>query len=180
MFGFISTSVTSSLNHTSIQPYRQFAQFPISVAHALGFPVFTSRLLATDFNTETSTSNHYEVFLLFLLQLLWNLGTEHSHTSSLRLTRDCPWTNSVTAFTSLTNTLHRPHGKHRLYCCWRHFLRGCVFSEPLLRTGLHNSVLPPLLGADYIENTASLIVACWTVFTEVLPGKALIRSVTLL
>jgi hypothetical protein len=34
-----------------------------TVAHALGLSAFTSRLLATDFNTETSASNHYEVFL---------------------------------------------------------------------------------------------------------------------
>jgi hypothetical protein len=95
MIGFISTLVTSSLNHTSIQRYRQFTQFPITVEHALGFPVFTSRLLATDLKTETSTSNHYEVILLFRLQPFRNLGTKHSHTSSLRLTRDCPWTNSV-------------------------------------------------------------------------------------
>jgi uncharacterized membrane protein YcfT len=34
-----------------------------TVAHALGFSVFNSRLLATDLNTETSTLNLYEVFL---------------------------------------------------------------------------------------------------------------------
>jgi hypothetical protein len=52
--------------------------FQFTVAHALGFSVFTSRLLATDFNTKTSTSNNNEVSLLFLLQSLWNLGTETS------------------------------------------------------------------------------------------------------
>jgi hypothetical protein len=52
-----------------------------------------------------------------------------------------------------------------------------VFIEPLLRNGLHNTVVPPLLGEDDIENTASSIVACWTVFTELLPGNALIKSV---
>jgi hypothetical protein len=36
--------------------------FQFTVAHALGFSVSSSRLLATDLNTETSTSNHYEVF----------------------------------------------------------------------------------------------------------------------
>jgi hypothetical protein len=53
-----------------------------------------------------------------------------------------------------------------------------VFTEPLLKNGLHNSVVPPLLGADNIENTASSIVACWAVFTELLPGNTLIKSVT--
>jgi hypothetical protein len=42
--------------------------FQFTVAQALGFSVFTSRLLATDLSTETSASNHYEVFLLFRLQ----------------------------------------------------------------------------------------------------------------
>jgi hypothetical protein len=32
-------------------------------------------------------------------------------------------------------------------------------------------------GADYIENTASSIVARWAVFTELLPDNALIKSV---
>jgi hypothetical protein len=73
--------------------------------------------------------------------------------------------------------VHRLHGKHRLCCCWHHCLR--VFTEPLLRNGLHNSVVPPLLDADDIENTVSSIVACWNVFTELLPGNALIKSVTI-
>jgi hypothetical protein len=34
-------------------------------------------------------------------------------------------------------------------------------------------------GADDMENTASSVVACWTVFTELLPGSTLIRSVTI-
>jgi hypothetical protein len=40
------------------------------VAHALGFSVFSRRLLATDLNTETSMSKHYEVCFLFRLQSL--------------------------------------------------------------------------------------------------------------
>jgi hypothetical protein len=42
-----------------------------TVAHALGFSVSSSRFLATGLNTETSTSNHNEVFLS-LLQSPWN------------------------------------------------------------------------------------------------------------
>jgi hypothetical protein len=41
--------------------------FQFTVAHALELSVFTSHLLATDLNTETSTSGDYEVFLLFRL-----------------------------------------------------------------------------------------------------------------
>jgi hypothetical protein len=54
-----------------------------------------------------------------------------------------------------------------------------VFTEPLPRNGLHNPVVPPLLGADDIENTASSIGACRTVFTELLPGNALKKSVSI-
>jgi hypothetical protein len=55
-----------------------------------------------------------------------------------------------------------------------------VFTEALLRNGLHNPVVPPLLGADDIENTTSSIVACFTVFTELFPGNSFIKSVKLL
>jgi hypothetical protein len=53
-----------------------------------------------------------------------------------------------------------------------------VFTKPLLRNGLHNPVLPQLLSADDMENTASSIVACWIVFTELLLGNELIKYVT--
>jgi hypothetical protein len=55
-----------------------------------------------------------------------------------------------------------------------------VFTEPLHRNGLHKPVVPLLNGAGDIENTASSIVACWTVFTEVLPGNALIKPVIII
>jgi hypothetical protein len=75
MIGFISASVTSSLNHTYYSAIADLHTFQFTVAHTLGFSVSTSRLLATDLNTETSTSNLYEVFLPFLVQPLRNLGT---------------------------------------------------------------------------------------------------------
>jgi hypothetical protein len=49
-----------------------------TVAHALGSSVSTCLLLATDLNTEISTTNQYKVFLLFRHQSFWNLGTKHS------------------------------------------------------------------------------------------------------
>jgi hypothetical protein len=64
MTGFITTSITVSLLvtlNTVLSLYLHNLQF--TVAHALGFSVSASRLLATGLNTETSTSNHYEVFL---------------------------------------------------------------------------------------------------------------------
>jgi hypothetical protein len=49
--------------------------FHFTFVQALAFSVFTSRLLATDLNTEINTSNH---FVLFRLQSLWNLGAKNS------------------------------------------------------------------------------------------------------
>jgi hypothetical protein len=54
-----------------------------------------------------------------------------------------------------------------------------MFTKLLLRNGLHNRVVPQLLGVDDTENASSSIIACWAVFTELLPGNMLIRSVTL-
>jgi hypothetical protein len=76
MIGFIGTSVTNSLNHTQLQGYRYSIHFQFNVAHSLGSSVFASRLLATDLNTEISTSNHYEVLLPFLVQSPRDLGTQ--------------------------------------------------------------------------------------------------------
>jgi hypothetical protein len=56
-----------------------------TVAQALQFLVFTSRLLATDLNIETIIWNHYAVFLLFRLQSLVllspNLHSTNLHNS---------------------------------------------------------------------------------------------------
>jgi hypothetical protein len=81
--------------------------FQFAVAHALWFPVFTGRLLATDLDTEISTSNVFEVFLLIRLQSLWNLGTTKffwTHSFSLRLTHNCPWTKIVSQVKSYVTT----------------------------------------------------------------------------
>jgi hypothetical protein len=58
MIGFISTLVTTSLNYSQYRQYSTIADLRtlhFITAHALGFPVFTSRLLAMDLNTETIT-----------------------------------------------------------------------------------------------------------------------------
>jgi hypothetical protein len=68
MIGFIGTSVSISLNYNYYSTITDLYTFQSTVAQALGFSVSTTCLLATDFNTEIGTSNHYEVFLLFRLQ----------------------------------------------------------------------------------------------------------------
>jgi hypothetical protein len=72
MIGFISTLVTTPLNYSEYSDISDLHTLHFTVAHALGLSVFTSRLLATDLNTETSTSKHYEVLFPFLVQSLWN------------------------------------------------------------------------------------------------------------
>jgi hypothetical protein len=65
-----------TLVHTT-RTYSQYSatadlhNLQFTVAHALGFSGSTSRILVTDLNTETITSNHYEVFLPFLVQSPW-------------------------------------------------------------------------------------------------------------
>jgi hypothetical protein len=62
---------TISLNYNQYSAIADLHTFQFTVAHALGLSLSTSRLLVTDLNTETITSNHYEVFLTFLQQSLW-------------------------------------------------------------------------------------------------------------
>jgi hypothetical protein len=63
---FISTLVTHSLlitfNYWQHSAVADLHNFQFTVVHALALSVSTSRLLATDLNTDTITSNHYEVF----------------------------------------------------------------------------------------------------------------------
>jgi hypothetical protein len=59
MTGFISTLVTISLNYREYSAIADLHTFQSTVAYALGFSVYTCRLLATDLNTETSASDHY-------------------------------------------------------------------------------------------------------------------------
>jgi hypothetical protein len=54
---------TVSLNYNHYSAIADLHTFQFTVAHALGFSVSTSRLLATDLNTGTITSNHYEVVI---------------------------------------------------------------------------------------------------------------------
>jgi hypothetical protein len=76
MIRFMSTSVTISLHYNQYSAIADLPTFQFTVTHALGFSVSTSRLLATNLNIETSTSNHFEVFLSFLVHSSWNLGNQ--------------------------------------------------------------------------------------------------------
>jgi hypothetical protein len=78
MIGFISILVTISLNHVYYSAIADIHSFQFTVAHILVFSVSTSRLLATDLNTETITSNHYEVILFCTTNSPWLSSAEYS------------------------------------------------------------------------------------------------------
>jgi hypothetical protein len=81
MIVFIGTSVTSSRNHIYYNAMADLHNLQFTVAHAPGFSVSTSRLLATGLNTGTVTSNHFEDFLLLCLQSRPNLYSINQHNS---------------------------------------------------------------------------------------------------
>jgi hypothetical protein len=62
---------TVFLKYNQYSPIADLHTFRFTVVYELGFSVSNSRILATDLNTATITSNHYEVFLSFLLQSPW-------------------------------------------------------------------------------------------------------------
>jgi hypothetical protein len=132
MIGFISTSVTVSLSYSQYSTIADLHTFQFTVAHTLGFSVFNSNLPATDLNTETSTSDYYEVILPFLVQSPCNLGTQ---LKSLLDSSQVPFPYS------LISSRHRPHRKQ----------------VSRVRLRVHWSVTSTGRDADDIENTASSI-----------------------
>jgi hypothetical protein len=63
MIGFISLRLQPLLITLKYSAIADVHNLQFAVTHALEFSVFTSRFLATDLNTDTVTSNHYEGFL---------------------------------------------------------------------------------------------------------------------
>jgi hypothetical protein len=55
MIGFIGTSVANSLDYNQYNATADIHTFQPTVAHALGFSIFTGRLLAMDIKTEIIT-----------------------------------------------------------------------------------------------------------------------------
>jgi hypothetical protein len=130
MIGFISTLVTISLNYNQYSAIADLHTLQFIVVHILGFSVSTSLLLATELNTETSTWDHYVVFLSFLVQSPLNLGNE------LRLLFTPPVYCSLpqlTTFSPPSKPSARTYRKHVTWSqsvAWRHCLRGNLFADP--------------------------------------------------
>jgi hypothetical protein len=117
--------------------------FSVWRSYIMRFPVFTSRLLATDLNTETCTSNHYETFLLFRLKPVWNLGTKNSSGFT-------PPAYEVT-HTALELIVSLPRLKSKSHCDWRSVSQSVLVSSPQL--GLMTVTALLLWGALSDERT---------------------------
>jgi hypothetical protein len=79
---------------------------------------------------------------------------------------------NIAPFAFKITPLHGFHGKHRLPLLWMH-VYSCVAWKQTSYISVH------LLGVDSIESTVSLLLLPLFVFTELLPGNALIKSVTI-
>jgi hypothetical protein len=56
---------TLTRNYAYIQQYSAISHLhhlQFTIAHALGFSLSTSRLVATDLNTETTTGSHFKYY----------------------------------------------------------------------------------------------------------------------
>jgi hypothetical protein len=118
-----------------MQRYRYSTHFQLTVAHALGFSVFTSRILATDLSEfHCNFKPHVKFFwhrlipfLTIILQLpvLRLDSTTLGYCSTLFCTMPTLSLLPLSCRTLLIATLHGPPGKHSVHC-WR-----SLFSAPL-------------------------------------------------
>jgi hypothetical protein len=181
MIGFISTSVTSSLNHTYYSAVTDLHTFQSTVAHALGFFVFTSCHLATDLNTGSiKVSLNYSQYWCTTTHIMSD--TKSSTSSSGHTAVPLELWNSSEVHQLLTPPAydylqmifavpHKPlvwtYRKHVTWSLstvvWWHCLCRSVFIKPLPRNRLHNPAV--LLFRAYDEGCLSsrCLAMCWRV-----------------
>jgi hypothetical protein len=164
MIGFTDPSLYNLfLYYNQYSTIANLHTFQFTTVHTLGFSAPTNRILAMDLNTETITSNHYEVFLPFLVQSPWNANPPELD----------PILTPVSLFLNLYSFV-LIHATNRLLL----YRRGVEYIE---KTSIvaRIVVLPGKeLNHSSTENTDS-IVACWNKFTKPLPSNALSKSATI-
>jgi hypothetical protein len=137
--------IHSTRNYRQFQHYRYSHTLQFTVTHALGFSVFTSRILATDFITALLALRiTHEVFFSqpnSFLPLFCNDQFRYStHFNSSapkliswqagvsKLDSSLHWTASTELF--FITTLHGPHRKHSLSIIGNAYLqRRCILTE---------------------------------------------------
>jgi hypothetical protein len=133
------------LNYNQYSAIADLHTFQFTIAHTLGLPVFACCLLAMDLNTETITSNYYEVFLssttlhisvLICTQLIFTIPFSSLYSEVLL----------ACEFTSLISILYRSHRKQSVllmtlpHCiAWSNTWN--VFTKLLPRNRFHNPIL---------------------------------------
>jgi hypothetical protein len=122
MIGFIApytfTQFGTTGNYSAI---RILHTFQLTVAHALGFSVFISRILATDlseshcnFKSHVKSSWHRLIYFMPFLQL--SILRLESTTLGYCCIFPCtPSTTSSRLLCLFVTPRHGPHGKHRVY-----------------------------------------------------------------
>jgi hypothetical protein len=148
------------LIHTT-RNYKQYSAIAdlhtlkFTVTYALGFSVFTSRILATDLSqSHCHFKSHMKSSLSVLIPFLPLLSIQFNSSVPRLISREAGVSKLDSSLLSCSidfffiTTLHRPHRKHRLLLS--RIVLG-VFTAPL-----HNKNR----GAGYIENNLSIVEAC--------------------
>jgi hypothetical protein len=123
----------------AIQHYRYFAHFQYTVAHALGFLAFTSRILTTDlsqshcnFKSTVTSSVHRLIPFLPFLQLPIPQTRLDYCCIILPCFYYCCIFQLLSYPTLLITTLHAPHGKHHLLLSRMRVYSCCLATDVLL------------------------------------------------
>jgi hypothetical protein len=154
MIGFIATSVTISLNYNQYRAIAHLLTFQSNFAHALGLSVSTSRPLATDLNTETSTQS-----LWSLLVISCSIALKPRNSTELRLLLSLP------AYSLLRNSAHTENICDVIATQPAHWSAGCCLAMVSTRAYRKHITwpLPTLLWRYRVhkENTTPvLLVPC--------------------
>jgi hypothetical protein len=132
---------TSNYSATANLHNSQITRAPVRPFPA--WSVFTSLSVATASNSGDSSASCTQVLSLQPPMPNSALNSQLKYSSTAELN----WlsTNWVAPNLFLVTTLHGPSRKHRfqqlLYCCARICCSGNVFTDPLPRNGLHNTVV---------------------------------------
>jgi hypothetical protein len=138
MIGFIDHSLYNiSLNYKPYNAIADLHTFQFTVAHPLGFSVTISRILATDLNTGTITSNWYEAFFSFLLQSPWITDTTELDPNLQFYQSSLVYLQADSRYTDVARTTQKTPSLARILC---YLATSCNIIQqrtrlPLLRVG---------------------------------------------
>jgi hypothetical protein len=154
MIGFVSTLVTQSLLITlKYRPYSDIADLHtlhFTVAHALGFPVSTSRLLATGFIIGIIQASRNHTLPIPLHNSTHKVSTSHLKSSEV---------DELSSSTTILQFTYTSHPQSRIN--WELTSCGCLLLRTLVNSTDWNITRVALysLHADRTENPVPLLVS---------------------